>query len=209
MNEESLSRANAFLAAVAARVQPGQLLDASPAEIGASIGVAEPLAAARAVRALLARRRLEATEGTYRLLDATPLQPGEPEAIPRKRRARRKASAPEGGGRPGPATYSDVGRVAIDRLIELGREVGTLRASARTAKEEARVARQDFEEADKRARALQDRVHDLEGKLEMAEQNLRTLLAAAKGPAGAQKDEAVGTSEMEAILGVLKGSQEG
>jgi hypothetical protein len=36
----------------------------------------------------------------------------------------------------------------------------------------------------------------------MAEANLRTLLAAARG---AGKDTPVGDSEMEAILGVLKG----
>ena len=40
----------------------------------------------------------------------------------------------------------------------------------------------------------------------MAESNLRTLLAAAKG---AGKDAPVGDSEMEAILGVLKAGGEG
>ena len=56
--------------AAPARVQPGELLEMSPTELGREIGVEEPLAAARAVRALTARRRLEAADGSYRLLDA-------------------------------------------------------------------------------------------------------------------------------------------
>ena len=76
MNQESLDRANAFLAAVAARASAGDLVDLSPAELGREIGVEEPLAAARAIRALLARRRLEAVDGRYRLLDARPIDPG-------------------------------------------------------------------------------------------------------------------------------------
>ena len=59
VNQESLDRANAFLAAVAGKLPPGELVELSPAEIGREIGVSEPLAAARAMRALLARRRLE------------------------------------------------------------------------------------------------------------------------------------------------------
>jgi hypothetical protein len=40
----------------------------------------------------------------------------------------------------------------------------------------------------------------------MAESNLRTLLAAAKGTG---RDAPVGHNEMEAILGVLKGGEDG
>ena len=40
----------------------------------------------------------------------------------------------------------------------------------------------------------------------MAESNLRTLLAAAKGTG---RDSPVGQNEMEAILGVLKGGDDG
>lgn len=206
MNDESLRRANAFLSAVASRVQPGQVLKATPAEIGSQVGLSEPLAAARAVRALLARKRLEAVDGHYRLLDPKPVEPGEPESIPRKPRRRKQAGTGAGsgrGGRAGPATYSDVGHVAIERLIELGREVGTSRSSSRQAKEEARDARSSKDDAERRASELAGRVHDLEGKLDMAEQNLRTLLAAARG--GKTSDEPVGSGEMEAILGVLKG----
>lgn len=83
MNQESLERVNAFLAAVAARVRPGELLDVAPADVARQIAIEEPLVAARAVRALLVRRRLEARDGRYRLLDATPIQPGEKQQVPR------------------------------------------------------------------------------------------------------------------------------
>ncbi|GIU99890.1 MAG: hypothetical protein KatS3mg014_1506 [Actinomycetota bacterium] len=205
MNQESLDRANAFLAAIAARVQPGELLDVAPADVARQIGIAEPLVAARAVRALLARRRLEAQDGRYRLLDATPIQPGEKEQVPRPRRARtkvRRAVRHEAPTDQRP-TYSEIGREAIDRLVELGREVATLRASLRSAMEEAREAREARDEAERRARTLAERVRELEGRAEMAEANLRTLLAAAKG---AGRDR-LGDTEMEAILGVLKGGE--
>jgi hypothetical protein len=209
VNQESLDRANAFLAAVAARVEQGEVLQTTPAEIGREMGLDEPLAAARAVRALLARRRLEVVDGSYRLLDARPIEPGEREQIPRTRRRRaaaaesaRRRAAPDGG----PLTYSVVGREVIEKLIELGREVSTLRASLRTARDEAREAREARDESERRAQALGTRVRDLEARAEMAESNLRTLLAAAKG---AGKEQAVGDTEMEAILGVLKGAPDG
>lgn len=206
VNQESLDRANAFLAAVAARAAPGALVDISPAELGREIGVEEPLAAARAIRALLARRRLESIDGRYRLLDARPLEPGEREQVPRPRRAKtpdpaRPKERPAGRG----TAYSDIGREAVDRLVELGREIGTLRGAIRTAREEAREAREARAEAERRAEALAARVKELEGRAEMAENNLRTLLAAAKG---AGRDAQVGDTEMEAILGVLKGERE-
>jgi hypothetical protein len=208
MNQESLERANAFLAAVAARAKPGELIELTPAEIGRDIGVDEPLAAARAVRALLARRRLESADGSYRLLDVRPIEPGEREQVPRPRRAKPTAKArttarTAGGGRP---MYSEVGREAIERLIDLGREVATLRVGLRAAREEAREAREAREEAERRARGLTDRVHELEARAEMAEANLRTLLSAAKATG---REIPVGNTEMEAILGVLKGPTEG
>ena len=67
VNQESLERANAFLAAVASRVGPGEALEVSPADIARDMGLPEPLAAARAVRALLARRRLEMVDGTLQM----------------------------------------------------------------------------------------------------------------------------------------------
>jgi uncharacterized membrane protein YccC len=204
MNQESLERANAFLAAVAQRTPQGEMLSVTPAEIGREMGLPEPLAAARAVRALLARRRLEVVDGKYRLVDARPIDPGEREQVARPRRARSKpvARGARSDGNAGRPTYSEVGREAIDRLIELGREVASLRANLKTAREEARDAREARDEAERRAASLSTRVHDLEGRAEMAESNLRTLLAAARG---AGKETPVGDSEMEAILGVLKG----
>ena len=206
MNQESLDRANAFLAAVAARAQPGELVDLSPSELGRGIGVEEPLAAARAVRALLARRRLEAVDGKYKLLDARPIEPGEREQVARPRPRRRAGRAgtratPE----PGRSSYSDIGREVVERTIELGREVGTLRGALRTAREEARESREARDEAERRAAQLSARVKELEARAEMAESNLRTLLAAAKGVG---RDAVVGDTEMEAILGVLKGGPE-
>jgi len=209
MNQESLDRANSFLDAVSTRVAVGELIELSPAELGREIGVEEPLAAARAVRALLARRRLEAVDGRYRLLDPRPIEAGEREQVPRPRRARaaRARSAEDRPAAPsGRTAYSDIGREAVERLIELGREVGTLRGAARTSREEVRDAQAARDDAERRAAALGARVKELEARAEMAESNLRTLLAAAKG---AGKDAAVGDSEMEAILGVLKGEAEG
>jgi len=73
------------------------------------------------------------------------------------------------------------------------------------AREEARAAREARDDSERRAAQLSARVKELEGRAEMAEANLRTLLAAAKGTG---RDQAVGDTEMEAILGVLKGEQE-
>jgi len=206
VNQESLDRANAFLAAVVARVQPGELLQATPAEVAREMGVAEPLAAARAVRALLARRRLEVSDGKYRLVDARPIEFGEREQVPRPRRPRApREPRMDRAGLPSRPTYSEVGREAIERLIELGREVGSLRAALRTAREEARESREGRDEAERQATALAGRVKDLEARAEMAESNLRTLLAAARASG---REIPVGDTEMEAILGVLKGETE-
>jgi uncharacterized membrane protein YccC len=209
MNQESLERANAFLAAVAGKAQPGGLVELSPTEIGRAIGVSEPLAAARAVRALLARKRIESVDGKYRLLDARPIEPGEREQIPRpRRRAGAKADARESRSArdPGKLTYGGIGREVVDRLVDLGREVATLRAASRTAREEAREAREAKDDAERRAQSLAARVRELESRVEMAEGNLRTLLATARG---AGREVPVGDTEMEAILGVLKGEREG
>ena len=210
VNRESLDRANAFLAAVAARVPVGEVIDVSPTDVGREIGIDQPLASARAIRALLARRRLELADGKYRLLDARPIEPEERESVPRRPRAKRRAraaaqAAPRERAADGRPTYSQVGREAIERLIELGRENASMRASLRAAREEAREAREAKDAAQRRADALSTRVHDLEARAEMAESNLRTLLAAAKG---AGRDAHVGHTEMEAILGVLKGAED-
>jgi hypothetical protein len=208
MNQESLERANAFLAAVASRAGEGDLIDLSPAELGREIGVDEPLAAARAIRALLARRRLEAVDGRYRLLDRRPIEVGEREQVPRPRRIKRgrpRAGTTAEQSTSRRTTYSDIGRETVERLVELGREVGTIRGALRTAREEARDSQAARDDAERRASTLASRVKELEARAEMAESNLRTLLTAAKG---ATRDAPVGDTEMEAILGVLKGGGE-
>ena len=144
-------------------------------------------------------------DGKYKLLDPKPIEPGEPESIPRAPRRKRSGSAgprsrAAGGQRSGP-TYSEVGRTAIDKLIELGREVGTLRGTLRTLREEAREAREAKDEAERRTASQAARIRDLEGRVEMAESNLRTILAAARG---GQRSDSVGDAEMDAILGVLR-----
>jgi hypothetical protein len=208
VNDQSLERVNAFLAAVAGRTETGGILDVTPAEIGRELGFPDALSTARAVRALVARRRLEAAEGSYRLLDPTPVGADEKEALGRRPRKRR---APAGARRASESAdrsaigYSDLGRATVDKLIELGREVSQLRASNRTTREENRELRESKDEAERRARSLAERVRELEGRAEMAEANLRTLLASARSREGSRGDAAVGDSEMEAILGVLRG----
>jgi hypothetical protein len=206
VNEQSLERVNAFLAAVAARTEQGALLDATPAELGRDLGFPDPLSIARAVRALVARRRLEPASGSYRLLDATPVAAGERETIERKaRRTGRRREEPGAPSRSGGLAYSDVGRAAVDRLVELGQEVSQLRAQLKTAREEARENRDQRVEAERRARTLAERSRELEHRVEMAESNLRTLLASARAT-GMHPDQRLPDSEMEAILGVLKGN---
>lgn len=205
MNDESLGRVNSFLAAASRRVPVGEVLDVTPAEIGRELGFPDALSTARAVRALIARKRMEPAMGSYRLLDDRPVEPGEREAVgrpPRKPRAAPSATDASASVEDSVA-YSDFGRAMVDRLLELGREAATLRASARQAREEARDLRQARDEAEARARTLAERVQALEGRAEMAESNLRTLLAAARAK-DVPNDAKVSDTEMEAILGVLK-----
>ena len=208
MNEESLQRANAFLAAVSARTQVGAVLEVTPAEVGREIGLPDPLSAARAVRALIARRRLEPAQGSYRLVDGRPVDPDEKEAIERPpRRPRRGPASMQGevtsdASRP---SYSALGREVVEKLIDLGREVATLRANMRAVREDARASREARVEAEQRADHLAARARDLEARAEMAESNLRALLATAKGAGRDTRDAPMGDSEMAAILGVLKG----
>jgi hypothetical protein len=186
------------------------VLPGSPADIGHELAFPDPLATARAVRALIARRRLESAEGSYRLLDARPVDPQEREAVGRRARAPRRTTREtraRGAVQAG-LTYSDVGRAAVDRLVELGREVALLRSTLRAAREEARGSREARLEAEQRADGLAAKAREMEARAEMAEANLRTLLASARGRE-VQRDAPVGDSEMEAILGVLKGGDEG
>jgi hypothetical protein len=205
LNEQSLEAANAFLRAVSATIQPGEFLDRSPADIGKDAGLPSPLAVARAVRALAARRRLEVEDGRYRFLDARPLEAGEPESVPRaprKRRARRKGAArPEAASSDRRPTYADLGRAVVERVIELGRESAEAVAAADHLRRDAKDNKAARIESEQRASRLFERVKELEVKLEMAEANLRTVLAAARG-----RGATAGPSdtEMEALLRILK-----
>jgi len=100
-----------------------------------------PLAVARAVRALAARRRLEQEEGRYRLLDGRPLDPGEPESVPRtprRRKARRKGAsrAEVAASTDRRASYADIGRADDEWVIDLGREEGEADAGAEDLRRE-------------------------------------------------------------------------
>ena len=207
MNEQSLQRVNAFLGAVAARTPTGAVLDVTPAELGRDLGFPDPLSTARAVRALIARKRLEPASGSYRLLDSSQVGADEKEAITRPRRRSQKARRPDAGGRVASdrAAYSDLGRAVADKLIDVGRENAHLRAELRTTREELRGLRVARDDAEHRAHTHAEKHRELESRAEMAESNLRTLLASARGrepqPRG---DGPVSDSEMEAILGVLK-----
>ena len=205
MNEQSLMAANAFLRVASESTQPGDLLERPPADIGREAGLPNPLAVARAVRALAARKRLETEDGRYRLLDARPLDPGEPESVPRtprRRRARRRGAArgePPTGERK--ATYADLGRAVIERVIELGREAGEAVSSSDHLRREAKENKAARIEAEQRASRLFERVKELETKLDMAEANLRTVLTAARGRGATA---APTDNEMEALLRILK-----
>jgi hypothetical protein len=207
VNEQSLERVNAFLSAVASRTETGALLESTPAELGRELGFPDPLSIARAVRALVARRRLEPAAGSYRLLDPTPVSADERETIQRKGRRSRRTKEDRTSGRRGGLAYSDMGRATVDRLVELGQEVSQLRAQLKTAREEARENRDLRADAERRARTLAERSRELEHRVEMAESNLRTLLASARAT-GMHPDQRLPDSEMEAILGVLKGNGE-
>jgi len=210
MNDESLQRANDFLAAVSERVAVGEVLQETPAEIGRVLGLPDPLSTARAVRALIARRRLEAANGSYRLLDAKPLDANERESIGRRPRRSKTIRPAASGARTGATAYSDLGRAVADKLVDLGREAAELRAEVRTLREEARDARAARDDAERRARSLGERSRELESRAEMAESNLRALLATARSGGNATKpqDAPVGDAEMAAILGVLRGDED-
>ncbi len=207
MNEQSLDRVNAFLAEAARRTAVGDVMAVTPAEIGRELGFPDALSTARAVRALIARRRLEPAQGSYRLLDSRPVEAGEKESLGRRPRTTRQRPSSTTRAEPGTARYSDFGRAVVDRLVEVGREAAEMRAALRSAREEAREARQDRDEAESRARSLSEKVRELEARAEMAESNLRTVLATvrSKNAEDPARDAGVSDSEMEAILGVLKG----
>jgi hypothetical protein len=89
----------------------------------------------------------------------------------------------------------------VDRIIELGRDAGEAVSAAEHLRRDAKDNKAARIEADQRAARLFERVKELEAKLEMAEANLRTVLAAARGRGATATPS---NNEMEALLRILK-----
>ncbi|HEX6263059.1 MAG TPA: hypothetical protein VF097_09455 [Actinomycetota bacterium] len=205
MNEQSLRESNGILAAAADRAAVGELIPATPAELAREVGVDDRLAVARAVRALLARGRLEQEGDRYRLLDTRPLERGEPATVrrPSRRRARSREAETQDEGFP---TYEQVGKAIVERLIELSAESAELRASLERARSESEAARREALEATRAASRERQRATDLEQesrtlrqRLEMTESNLRRIIEAAQSRPAARLED----SDAKAILDVL------
>lgn len=203
MNEQSLKESNAMLEAAVARADVGQLIPVSPAELADETSITNRLSAARAVRALMARGRIEREGDSYRLLDSRPLEAGEPATVRRPARRRRES---ERAGKGGPPTYDQVGRLVIERLIELSAENAELRTSLERSRSEAEAARREAMEitrssgADRRrAQLLEDEIGVLKKRLEMTESNLRTVVQAAKNRPASPLDD----GDAKAILDIL------
>ena len=104
------------LAAAAQRTPTGEVMEITPAEIGRDLGFPDALSTARAVRALIARKRLEPAQGSYGVLDTRPVEPEEKESIGRRpRRPRQPRGTSAVLGESGAARYSDFGRAVVDR----------------------------------------------------------------------------------------------
>lgn len=208
MNEQSLAESNALLEAASKRAEPGDVIEASPAELAVEAGIDNRLSIARAVRALMSRGRIAQEGSGYRLLESRPLEPGEPASVHRPiRRRRRKdddgqfAPEPEG-----PPTYDELGRTLIDRLIELNAEVAELRSAVERARNEAEAARREAVEvarsaaADRRrAEGREDEVTTLRRQLDMTESNLRTVIEAARNRPSSPLED----TDAQAILDIL------
>jgi hypothetical protein len=205
MKEETLAKVNALLAELARDAGPEGAVRRSPAAVAASVGLSSGLETARAMRALLARKRVEGGENGYRVVSTEPITPGEPLAIVPQRRKRGRAGRAEGPGRgevvPNVPTYADIGRAVVERLVSLTREAGELRAG-RGSEDRARM-----EAAERRASAAEQRAKELQVKLEMAESNLREVLRAAslaKSSGGTPIDD----PEAAAVLRFLQSGEE-
>ncbi|MGH2723358.1 MAG: hypothetical protein ACRDI0_03685 [Actinomycetota bacterium] len=206
MNDQSLKESNALLAAAAERSAVGEMIPASPAELAAESGIEARLSVARAVRALMARGRIAQEGQGYRLLDARPVEPGEPASVRRPSRRRRRAERPAEAEATGPPTYEQLGRTLIDRLFEISAEAAELRAVLERVRGEAEAARREAVEVRReaatdrrRADGLEDEVTSLRKRLEMTETNLRTVVEAAKNrPASPLED-----TDARAILDIL------
>jgi hypothetical protein len=206
VNEQSLKESNALLAAAQARTQVGQVISSTPAELAAESGITNRLGVARAVRALLARGRIDQEGSRYRLLDGRPLEPGEPATVRRPSRRRRGDGRRRQPGDEQATTYEGLGRAVIERLIELSAEVSELRTALDRARSEAEAARREAVEVTRRAgddrrraESLEDQVNALKRRLDMTEGNLRTVVEAAKNRPSSPLED----TDAKAILDIL------
>jgi len=207
VNEQSLHDSNALLAAAGSRTTVGELIPATPAELARDSDVQDRLSVARAIRALMARGRIAQEGDRYRLLDARPLEPGEPASVRRPSRRRRKGASGDGArAEEETPTYEGIGRAVIERLVELSAGIAELRSALDRARTEADAARREAMEVTRRAsddrrkaESLEDEVNTLKRRLEMTETNLRTVVEAAKNrPASPLED-----TDARAILDIL------
>jgi hypothetical protein len=207
VNERSLQESNALLAAADARTEVGAVIPVPPAELAAESGIRDRLSVARAMRALMARGRISQEGDRYRLLDGSPLRPGERVTVKRPLRRRRKEGSPNGraGGDERP-TYDALGRSVIERLVELSAEASELRTALERAGSEAEAARREAVEVTRqaaedrrRAEQLEDEVTTLRRRLEMTEVNLRTMVEAAQNRPAAPLDD----TDARTILDIL------
>lgn len=199
VKDETLQKVNDLLAELAKEAGPDGTVRRAPALVAEQVGLKTGLETARAMRALLARKRIENDETGYRIISTDPIQPGEPLAIvpQRRKRSRAEVSDEPGPSVPSAPSYSDIGRAVIDRLVDLSREAGELRAG-RGTEERARM-----EAAERRASAAEQRAKELEVKLEMAEANLREVLRAAQMARGSSSGP-ITDPEAAAVLRFLQ-----
>lgn len=211
MNEQSVTESNAILAAAASRVQIGDRIPGSPADLAGEAGIDNRLAAARAIRALLSRGRISQDAGGYRLLDVRPLELGEKASVRRPMRPRRSAVKAVQSEADEVPTYERLGRVIVERLIESSAEVAELRTALERARAEAESARREAVEISRAASAdtrhadqMQDEVASLKKQLEMTEANLRTVVQAAKSRPASPLDD----GDAKAILDILSSKEQ-
>lgn len=205
MKEETLAKVNALLAELAKAAGPDGSIQRSPAQIATSVGLGPGLETARAMRALLARKRVEGGETGYRIISIEPIVPGEPLAIVPQRRKRVREERGNGSGDEatrGIPSYADIGRAVVERMIDLTREVAELRSGRGTEER----ARQDA--AERRAAAAEQRAKELQTKLEMAESNLREVLRAASLAKSSGAASPIEDPEAAAVLRFLQSGEE-
>jgi hypothetical protein len=207
VNEQSLLESNALLAAAEARTEIGGMIPVTPAVLAGESGIQDRLSVARAMRALMARGRIAQEGDRYRLLDARPLQQGEPATVRRPIRRRRDPSASQ---EPSPRedrpTYDELGRTVVERLVELSAEASELRTALERARSESDAARREAmdvtrraAEDRRRAESMEDEVVTLRRRLEMTEANLRTMVEAARNRPAAPLED----SDARTILDIL------